>query len=92
MEIEFDINTNDDLLEFIKRDDVTLKQAHDVSLAFLRVLSIFEYESKQHLIESVTAFINKWGNVKEKPIFIDQLSQHFMIEDIAKNHFKHEKK
>ena len=90
--MQIDINTNDDLLEFIKRDDVTLKQAHDVSLAYLRVLSIFEYESKQHLIESVTAFINKWGNVKEKPIFIDQLSQHFMIEDIAKNHFKHEPK
>jgi hypothetical protein len=90
--MEIDINTNDDLLEFIKRDDVTLKQAHDVSLAFLKVLSIFEYESKQHLIESVTAFINKWGDVKEKPIFIDQLNEHFMIEDIAKNHFKHEPK
>lgn len=90
--MEIDINTNEDLLNFIKRDDVTLKQAHDVSLAYLRVISIFEYESKEHLIESVTAFINRWGNVKEKPIFLDQLNQHFMINEVAQNHFKHEPK
>ena len=92
MGIELDINTNDDLLEFIKRNDVTLKQAHDVSLAYLRVLSIFEYESKEHLIESVTAFINRWGNEQCRPIFIDQLNEHFMVTDIAKNHFKNEPK
>jgi hypothetical protein len=90
--MEIDINTNDDLLNFIKREDVTLKQAHDVSIAYLRVLSVFEYESKEHLIESVTAFINRWGDVKEKPIFLDQLNEHFMISDIAKNHLKHEPK
>jgi hypothetical protein len=89
--MEIDINTNDDLLEFIKRKDVTLKQAHDVSLAYLRVLSIFEYESKEHLIASVEDFIKRWGNEQCRPIFIDQLNEHFMIEDIAKNHFKHEK-
>jgi len=89
--MEIDITTSAQMLEFIKRPDVSLKDAQDIAINFLKVITIFEYENKEHLISSVEAFVNRWGDdCQERPIFLDQLKEHFMIKDIATNHTKHE--
>ena len=66
------INNFDDLLDFIKRKDVSSIQATEIVCKALNVISIFE-QSKEDLIKQTEFFINTYcqNNNSERPIFLD---------------------
>ena len=69
-----EIKNYSDLLEFIKRNDVSIKQAKEVISKTLTVIIISEM-SKEELIKETDNYINTYcKNVfYEKPIFLDFL-------------------
>ena len=72
------INSYDELLEFIKRNDISNKQA-------LNVLCIFA-KSKDEVIKATEYYINRFcknGNT-QRPLFLDQKEDLFNIKDIYK--------
>lgn len=86
--MEIEINTYDDLLEFINRPDVPAKKALEVSCAFLRVIDVtFEEVKKENVIKDVTDYINRWCHegTFERPIFLCQLEDEFSIKDLARH-------
>jgi hypothetical protein len=79
------INNTDQLLAFIKRDDVTVKQATEVVCKVLKVIAIFEM-NKEVLIQKTEDHINTFCNRGqiEHPIFLGQLDLDVNIKDIFK--------
>ena len=80
------INNTTELLEFIKREDVTVKQATEIVCKALRVVCLFEM-TKDKLIKDTEYHINKYciNNTGERPIFLGQLDLDFSIKDVFKN-------
>jgi len=80
------INNYNDLLEFIKREDVTVKQAAEIVCKALSVVCFFE-TTKDELIKDTEYYINKFcqNNSSERPIFLGQLDLDFDIKDVFKN-------
>jgi hypothetical protein len=76
----FKINNNDDLLTFIKRDDVTEAQATKVVCTFLNVRTCFKH-SKEEIIKATENYINTFAGLDEKPIFLFQKGLEFSIKD-----------
>lgn len=70
-----EINTTAELLEFIKRDEVTAEQGVQVVCKVLNVISLFE-KSKDELINLTEDYINKYytGEKKETPLFLERLN------------------
>lgn len=68
------VKNYNDLLEFIKRNDVSVKQAREVISKTLTVLIIFEM-SKEELIKETEIYINTFckNGSYEKPIFLNFL-------------------
>jgi hypothetical protein len=83
--MKIEINNYTDLLEFIKRKDVTVKQATEIVCKCLKVLVIFEM-TKEELIQKTEYHINTFckNGQFEKPIFLGQLDLDFNIKDIYK--------
>ena len=67
-----EINNTTDLLAFIKRNDITSKQATKVVCKALKIICLYEL-SKEQLIKNTERVIDIWINndYKEKPIFLD---------------------
>jgi Asp-tRNA(Asn)/Glu-tRNA(Gln) amidotransferase B subunit len=80
------INNFNELLEFIKRDDITARQATEIVCKALRVVCLFE-KTKDELIKDTEYHINKFcqNNIEERPIFLEQKNIEFRIKDIYKN-------
>jgi hypothetical protein len=73
--MEVQLNTYDDLLQFINRADVSFNVARQIVEKFLTVL-ILEIGTKEKLIEAVEKYIDDYGSLPanhEKPIFLDWL-------------------
>ena len=71
--MEVQLNTYDDLLQFINRTDVNFNIARQIVEKFLSIL-IIEIGSKELLIEAVEKYIINYGNLPataEKPIFLN---------------------
>jgi len=70
----FEISTSDDLLTFIKREDVSVKQGISVVKAFFSVIVLVELDKEQLIKETeyhIATYCN--NNVKERPIFFGQM-------------------
>lgn len=80
------INNVDELLQFIKRDEVTGKQALQIVCKALKVVSIFEI-TKQELIKITEFHVNKFYKsiIVVKPLFLEQRNIDFCITDIYNN-------
>lgn len=80
------INNTAELLEFIKRDEVTATQATEVVCTALNLINIFE-KSKAEVIETAEYSIKTFyqDGQRENPIFFDQLNDDFSITDVFKN-------
>lgn len=78
------INSTDELLEFIKRDEVTAIQGTEIVCKALRVISIFEL-TKEDLIEQTEYCINKFfqNDSIGNPIFLGQLDLEVNIKDLG---------
>jgi len=76
------IKNNAELLEFIKRKDVTVLQGIEVVVKALNVLCLTSEKTKKELINEVEAFINYCQNDKEeRPLFLEKLQQDVTVED-----------
>ena len=61
------INTFDDLLNFLDRDDITLEQASQVVTTFLNVVGFSS--TIEELRIDIREYIEKWGDTSERPLF-----------------------
>jgi hypothetical protein len=69
------INNTTDLLNFIRRDEVTAKQGTKVVCKVLKLISLQD-KTKAQLIELTEYFIKNYykNNGSEKPIFLEMVS------------------
>ena len=82
--LEVQINTNDELLAFIQRDEVPKDLVREVIQKFLKVIIVFD-ASKGDLIEATKSHLEKFGSIPahwEHPLFLNQKELDFNIKDI----------
>jgi hypothetical protein len=80
-----EINNYQQLLEFIKRPEVSAKQGAEVVCKALNVLIIFEI-TKEELIKCTENYITQWSMYEgERPLFLEQKGTDFNIKDIFKS-------
>lgn len=77
------IKNHDELLEFIKRNDVSSKVASEIICKTLGVIMLFEL-SKNDLIKELEKFIIVYGNADARPLFFGQTKVDFDIKEIYK--------
>ena len=78
------INNYNELLEFIKREDINTKQATEIVSKALTVVSLFEM-TKDEVITATEYYINTFCQTAgERPIFLNQISLDFDIRDVFK--------
>tara|TARA_R110000803_G_C11987103_1_gene321476 strand:- start:4656 stop:4916 length:261 start_codon:yes stop_codon:yes gene_type:complete len=81
------INTHQELLAFIKRDEVTNKQATEVVCKCLHVFNFFE-KTKEEVIRDTEHLIQVWiieHPEWERPFCLGQIGEHFEITDLGNN-------
>ena len=79
------ITTFDDLIEFLKRDDVTAEQGIDVACKALSVICPIAIE-KPHLVKAVENFVERWGHIKgERPLFLTQMDLDVKVSELIPN-------
>jgi len=80
------INNSDELLEFIKREDIGPKEATEIVCKALNVICLFE-KTKEELIRDTEYFINNYcqNEKQERPLFLGQTNLDFDIKDVFKN-------
>ena len=80
------INNYNELLEFIKREDINTKQATEIVCKALTVFSLFEM-TKDEVIIATEHYINTFCQNKneKRPLFLNQCSLDFDIRDIFKS-------
>ena len=62
------IESNEDLIKFIQRDDITLEAAMRISEKYLNAYGFAE--TKEQHIKDVKEYIKRFGNAPCKPIFM----------------------
>jgi hypothetical protein len=81
--MEIQINNYDELLEFIKLEEITAKQGTELVCKALKVISLFDM-TKEELYMATEYCIDTFyrNNNSERPIFLNQCSLDFDIRDI----------
>jgi len=69
--MEVAINTFEDLIEFLKTNDLAPIEANQIINKALKCFFINEL-SKDEMIGALVIYWNKWKHTKERPIFIDK--------------------
>jgi hypothetical protein len=64
------INTYSQLIEFIRANNLSIKQTNEIITASLNVIVLEDYNTKEDLLKAIETYWNKWKNIKERPIFI----------------------
>ena len=79
------ISNYSELIDFIKREDITTGQAEEVVCKLLNVVC-FPGRTKEQLIDSTEKYINLFGkrDKSSRPIFLEQSTEYFNIKDIYK--------
>ena len=77
------INNYNELLEFIKRDEINTKQATEIVCKALKVISVFDM-TKDEVIKATNYYIKTYCQDKntERPIFLNQRSLEFDIKEV----------
>jgi len=60
-----------ELIDFLRSNDLTVKQTKQIIHQALKVLFIMEYKTKEDLIDALEVYWDKWGNSEDKGIFGD---------------------
>ena len=83
--MEFKINNHNELLEFIKREDINPKQATEIVCKALNVIALFEM-TKDEVITATEYYINKFCQTAgERPMFLTQKENDFSINDVYRS-------
>jgi hypothetical protein len=79
------INNYDELLEFVKREDISVKDATEIVCKTLKVISLFEMTRKE-LIIATDYFIKTYcqKDSVSRSLFLNQISLEFDIREIFK--------
>ncbi len=79
------INNYDELLEFVKREDVSVKDATEIVCKALGVICLFE-KTKEELIKDTEYHINQYcqNNNLGQTIFLGQTNLDFDIKEVFK--------
>lgn len=67
---QIQIQTFDELIEFLKTNELTPKETNHIVGQSLKCFFIHN-RPKDEMIEALIIYWNKWKHVKERPIFID---------------------
>ncbi|MBL4586006.1 MAG: hypothetical protein JKX84_02965 [Flavobacteriales bacterium] len=70
MTFEVNINTFEDLIEFLKTNDLTPTQTNEIINKALKCFFLTDL-SKDQMIDSLIEYWDKWKHTKERPFFID---------------------
>ena len=68
--MEIRIDTFDDLIQFLKTNELTPSEVNEIINRALKCFFIDE-RPKDEMIEALVTHWAKWKHVKERPIFID---------------------
>jgi hypothetical protein len=80
------INNYDELLEFIKREDIEPKEATSIVCKALKIVSLFEMTKEELIIATAYYIKNFCQNEKqERPLFLNQISLEFDIRQVFKS-------
>lgn len=80
-----EINNYNELLEFIKREDINPKEATEIVCKALTVVSLFEM-TKDEVLTATEYYIKTFCQTAgERPLFLNQCSLNFDIRDIFKS-------
>ena len=78
-------NSYNDLIEWLKCDDIDVKTMQYVTCKFLKVIPLFVRDiTKDELRNLVNNYVSKFSDQFEKPIFLMQEDIDFKIQDIYK--------
>jgi hypothetical protein len=68
---EIRLNTFKELVNFMKRQDVTIEQVAEIIYQGYKIIVFVEnFKSKDEIIETFCEVYEKYKNTKEKPIFM----------------------
>lgn len=68
---EIRLNTFKELVNFMKRQDVTIEQVAEIIHQGFKMIAFVEnFKSKDDLIDTFCQVYEKYKNTKEKPIFL----------------------
>jgi hypothetical protein len=80
------LNNYKELREFIDANynNIPSSVISEILKRTMKVYSLFEFESKEALLEQMDYFQNKFGHLepKEKPLFLFQRELEFSVKDI----------
>lgn len=81
--MKIEINNYDDLLEFIKREDISIKDATEIVCKSLKVISVFEM-TKEEVIKTTEYYIENFCKADKPtpPLFLHQKGKEFKITDV----------
>lgn len=68
--MNYSINNFNELIRFFERPEVTVEQIEEITAKSLYVFFIGK-NTKEDAIKQLIKFWDKWGETREKPIFID---------------------
>ena len=68
--LKININTYQDLIDFISRPDISDKNAVAVTNKFLNIYCSEDIGDRNEFIKKVKGFIEKYGHTNEKPFFL----------------------
>ena len=67
----YTIKSFDELLEFIESiEKLSIEKLNEILIQTIHCLMIYDH-SKKETIQILNLFWEKWGNQKERPLFID---------------------
>jgi methylthioribose-1-phosphate isomerase len=79
---KFHINTTADLMDFIKREEVSSAQAIKVVCSVFKLINLHK-KTKSEVIELTNYFIEAFSkNNFERPIFFERLEYKFTLDDV----------
>ena len=79
--MQITINTHEDLVSFLERDDITPEIAKEVTSKFLKLIVLYN-KPVDELRKEVLRYIETFKGRKENPIFLEQLEPEFKISHI----------
>lgn len=64
------ITTYNQLIDFIRSNNLSIKQANELITASLNVIILEDYKTIEDLLNVIDVYWNEWKHTIERPIFI----------------------
>jgi hypothetical protein len=80
------INTYEDLIQFLERDNIDIEIMQRVAHKFLRTVPLsFSDLTKEQFRKQVKGYIERFADCEDKPLFLEQRQKEFNIRDIYRS-------